>query len=783
MIRLLSRVAACAWLTGLLSAQDQQLDEVLAPFPDDDVPTLLLQLHGPSHEQAVERLGKKGPRVHVYLLGKARQPLVHSHRDFSAAFGEFGPDCGWALPAILDAARAKWMATTLQGLARRLGPTGRPAALVSNGPFARRLRRELLALPDEAVEQVPMHVEVVAAAHRDALLQRLADDGRPERWWPALQALLAIDLEASLAACEILLPRTTSSDAATRSRSRELLHAVRCYHAASSIMATKSLHQLPVELEDELLRAVLGACPYVPPANERHPTGHARLPREIVASDAPIHQLATALAGAMHSAQPQRTAQDLDRLARLAAARDPRTARFARVLGGVVSEKERAWFGKPVSRIDHAAVEHARRADRMTLRRFGLARLREVLAQIAMPPGRAEPEQAKDVAGRILQGAARPSGRQTIDEHRAQEFVRVLVQRMPALVEATELTDADHSKLVKSLFRADALVPALYQWAFLHAETSAPKGRRSPNYVLPAACAETVAQALASPEHQDRALALLHLHSNYTVWVEFCDQHAERLLEVAAQAPERRRHLLGRLLRYGSRARAVAERAMLDEALDGELRDAIAKDVGINPNFPPTAAFVVEALASPRQPLRRHALWAAPFVADDKPAVAAALLELTTTTDEALLRQVLGNLGRLRADSARTTIEGFLGHNAHEVRRDAAIALLQFDERDDAAFGELRRQLDDGDADRRRIVWSAISQAEGASARFLERAVEDLIDADDLQSQWRLTRVVRSAHARRPDDARATLLRLTRCGVSVIEQGAEQALKQLDRKR
>ncbi|MFK7740631.1 MAG: hypothetical protein AB8H80_09935 [Planctomycetota bacterium] len=806
---MLSRVAACATFAGFLHAQSRppagpqpptqaqqkvathECAEMLARFANDNLPQLMLDLHGPNHDRAVRGLKALGPHIHVFLLGKARQPLIYTHRDFSDAFAEFGPDCDWAMPALLEATRHSTMLGTMQGLAKRLGATAKPLAAALTNPSMKRLRQQLLQLPDEEVDPRPLHAARVDPKHRAALLQLLRDDSNPEQWWPALQALLAIDFEASLEArldaCDILLARRMALDVAVQRRSEELLHAISCYHAATASMSTELLERLPADLDDELLRSVLALSPRVPPKTERvAATRYPALPRKIAVSERPVHRLATALAGAMHRAQVEASTQDVARLTELAADDDRRIARMAQAALRINSDRNHEWFAQPAAHLDQRALQRAEQASPATLAKFGVLRLREALADLPDPEGFGDANPAaNDVPGRILQGAARAALRNAMRVSINKRFVKTLVLRAPALVADQRLTPTEHRKLVAIVFQQAELPEALHDWAFEHAPVHVAKHRPGPRHPLPIACAPSVSRALADPARCERAVSLLHALRRTRGWTDLVEQHLDRLLELAAARPGAVRSQILPLLRFSEATTRAVERVLLDNRTDPDLRDGLAKSAPPSRRFPPDPEFVLAALSSPHESLRRHGRLAAACVQERQDDITDLLARQCETLAEDELLQSLYALGRLGNATAVRTLEQNLKHAERAVRTSAAFGLLRIDGHHQAATEEVTRQLDasDGSSEAKLQLWSGITISAGASAHFLDRAKKELLLADRWQMQARLLRVLRTAHAELPKQARAALLEMTGCGNASIEDMAQREIQVLDRSR
>ena len=795
MIRPLFRVAACTMLASVLAAQTPAVAEVLSGFDNHRLPALLQQLHTPQHEQAVKELAKLGDSAHRYLLGKLRLPGT-TEKEFSAAFGGFGPQCAWAMPALLERASSTYLSRTHWRLLVKLGPTARPAIpLLAKLHHQPKEFRQIQIAAETGAKQLPAARALPSAAlnarWRTPLLTILEDAEQHEQWWQAVQGLLAIDDEASVAACSVLLGYVFNEHPTHRQQASNLLHAIQCYYAANALRDLETSSLLPASVRtQQMLRTVLANCHQLAKPYDRRPnltTEH--IPASLLTSDLASDQRICALSAALHAAMHPDIVQDPTRIAQWSQSSDPQTAHFARLASTGASERDTAWIHTPFAKFDHHTLKMIRGLSPAVATQIPIERLREALAIIPKPAkAQSQPRTSEDIATQILTNSNADRNRQTnsASTGQAKSVLAAIANRAPKLVLEHELARAERQQITHALIRydgpADPLNEQLHDFVIDNLSLEKPEKSYTITYTLPVALAPTVIARLKNRKQIDHTLRVLLAHWRLLDWAQAIDRQAEAVAAALPLLEPSQYQTFADLFRHGNACRRQAERMMLNASTPAELRTLLARSGG-NSQFPPSPEFVLQALTSEQKSLRSCGIGAARHVTSRKQDVSKALRAIYPVGDEQTDPFLIGQIGSLQQPCDRAWLEQQIPKTDGMLRIAACLAVLGFDGDATAATKQIKADLAAADGKVARRIWSWLSHSEAGSAAFLEHAMEHLAKADDFQNAFRLCRLLKQATVRRGNDAMAALQSLSGCGLPQLEQQAAQTLQQIGRDR
>ena len=781
-------VVFAALLAGRAAAQDPGVsipDSLWTSCPADGLPRHLLRLStgradAAARDASARALAALGPRAHRWLLGGMRLPPTLALHGVAPAFGDFGPASAWAMPALLESLAVRSGDRTTLALLERLGSTAKPAVapLRRNGsPEAKALADRIDALPDAVPTFAPMpSVAPVDAAWREALLAVLRDPAQVARWWPALQALLGIDELASIAAAEVLLLHAAESDGELATCVRELLFALRCYHAADALRSLDAALALPAPHRDPALRrALLASCP---PLNLRGPSPRPDAQRVLAfaASASPAERRLAALSAAMHSVlAPFREVHRYDALAALLADGDATTRELAAVAArssdALVEER---FAESPDSRV--AWVQFADWEPEY-LRRVPRARLAQALNVLAQAGGTRPRSDTGGVAEQLLRTTDPPR-----DTSGARELLAAVAAKAPELL--APFTDGDEPTrraLAQVLASTTSMPPAMCEW-WLDQQTPKVDDRAIGDH-LPLATAPALLGRLRRGERLEHTLALLHTTRAYLDWHETMDRDSDAFAAIVSRVPASHLQAFANLLTWGAQRRRVAEQLLLAPDTAAALRPLLLRGLkGGNEQYPPSDAFVLACLKSPDYELAMHGASIAGRAGGSRDAVVALLLERLPAADENVRRGIVRSLGQLGSPAAHAVLREQLHRGSAVLQRDAAIALASAAEPDAEAMAWLRAGIASDDVEHRRQVWRWISFSEEVAPLFLDEALERLTAGGDVQNSLRLRSLLSTVAKTRRDEVLRVVARLTRHADDEIANFAEDLLQQLSAK-
>ncbi|MEZ6037182.1 MAG: hypothetical protein R3F29_06855 [Planctomycetota bacterium] len=768
-------------LLSLVSAASSQVDpvaETLAKFTDDRLPVLLRQLQGPLPQATVSELRDLGERAHRILFGAMRLPVRAT--DFAAAFGGFGTHSTWALPGLMEAASGRFLSRTASDLLERLGPSAAPALPILRAHGHERLADRIAAAGHGVVDARPLPAVEVDPAQAEALLALLRSTSERARWWPAVQALLQLDVGRSVDACAVLLAAAVGDDAGAAQQARDLLYAMRCHHAAFALLDVEVAAELPAVAGDELLRTVLATWPWWPRPDGKPSWSGPSLPAALVTSDDPLHITVCALAVALNTLELPAQRRDP---AVLRGLRDRATDDRARLLVDAALElmarHEAEVVTQPLSALRTEALSAYQQLSDEAIRRTPPARLREAL-DAARPPQVAKVE-GQGLAAEVLRSGQTPTA--ALEARFPLMLVRELVMRVPALVLSLDLDPVDRAVVLAAVGHEQHPPAELHDWLIDSVDLSVPDQSLTPKQTLGIDVAPAVERALADPARRARMLELLFAYRHLLYWAQFRDRIADQLAALRDEIPAERRRDYYALFAHGDRARRAFETMVLDPATTAAERAEMLKSVGPSPLFRPGAPLVLTLLASDDDREIGYGVSAAGLVQDRQDEVFAALCSVAGSATDRLHPFCVRAVAQLRLPAARQWLIEQLQDQRRYSRANAAVGLLDLDDAPQAAIDELHRQLHDEDRGIRLGAWMSVAQGEGASARFLELAVDTFGQSTDWQETSRLFRVLETAAVRRPEDVRGLLQRFRSCGDSMREQQAAQVLRQLDEGR
>ena len=785
------RFAVGSWLlASALWAQAPELANVLAPFADNDLPRWLSRLHGWQHDQAVAQLAALGPCAHRCLFGRVRLPHAGPYKDYTGAFGGFGPESAWALPGLLELAAGPSGLATPLGLMQRLGPTARPLI-----PLLERQRGDVgKALAAALVNAAPVDVEprplprpdTVDAAWRNPLLALLSEPAERSRWWPALQAAIAIDDATAGAAAAVLVHQSFAADATVGEHARDLLRALRCHFAAFAVLDLDIASALPEPARStEMRRCVLATSPALTP-----PTANLGLPApgrdallQLANAKDPQTRFLAALSAAMHQASNDPpTIQDTALLQQLAADTDEPTGRLAQLVmrrDTVLADRlmQRPLTNEPAS---SSLLGSLAALDGFHLARMPAARVREAIRLVG-PPRAASPQPAdgQNLAQQLLT-AAQTSPTTPTRAYSARELLVALATRAPAhLLACTDLPADELASLHALVLGTTAPAPELHPWLVDAISPPPPNDDRMGLARVPIVVAPTLFARLRSGEHVDHAVGVLHSVRNYLDWAEAIDGEAETLVKVARQVGAARQAQFAGLFAHGHHCRRALERLLLDATTPDAMRQSLLNVCHSNlDRFPPSGAFVVAALEAADPKLNLHALSLAGYIQERQDAIVQMLLARWPGPDPKADSAIVSSFARLRAAAALPKLRERLRTSTGRDSIRPAVAILDIDDQDAEAAASLLARIDGQDAELRRLAWRSISHSPGASARFLELALQRLTDGG-WEDHHRCEVLLRNAAVRRPDDTLKALQVLTRHPDKQLANQAAQALTQL----
>jgi hypothetical protein len=617
----------------------------------------------------------------------------------------------------------------------------------------------------------------VDPALREALLAVLRDPAQVARWWPALQALLGIDAEATIAAAEVLVLHAAAPAADCATRARELLLALRCYCAADALRSLDAVLSLPApHRERELRRALLASCPPLCHARSSSRTDAQRVLAFAASASAPERRLA-ALSAAIHSVLTQsRELHRHDALAPLLADRDATTRALALVAARSSDALVEEFLAvSPQARfpwIDFADL------DPEYLRRVPRTRLEQALEVLA-GAGSARPRKdTGTVADQLLRATERPQP----DPGDARALLAAVAAKAPELL--LPFTDGDEPTrraLAQELARSASIPPAMCEWWL---DQQDPKlDDRSIGEHLPLSTAPALLGRLRRGERLEHTLALLHTTYRYVDWHEVMDREGDAFAASAPLVPASHLQAFANLLTTGAQRRRVAQQLVLAADTTAALRTVLLRGLGGgNEQYPPSAEFVLACLKSTDPELGKHAIWIAGRATGSRDAVVALLLERLPGADEKTRRGIVRSLGQLGSPAAHAPLREQLRTGSAVLQRDAAIALASAAEPDAEGMAWLRAGIASDDAEHRRLVWRWISFSEEVAPLFLDEALERLVVGGDAQSTQRLRSLLGTVAKTRREEVLRAVARLTRHEEEEVSRMAEDLLNQLSAK-
>jgi hypothetical protein len=742
-------------------ASQQDLAAVLQLFAADELPRTLSELGGGRRAEAHAALAAMGPRAHRYLLGHLRSRGLLADPHVSTAFGDFGPESTWAVPALLELTQGRTESPQPGALAAafallaRVTPPGRDAP-----PLA----RALPALP------------LVDARWREPLLTVLADPMQQALWWQAAQAMIAIDDEAAAVAAAMLSTHLHSTDASLQKCAHQVLRTLEYHFAAFAVLDPTVAGVLPEPARLRELRRCVLANSEATFSSDRDPESVQRTLHELGgAPQAEVRRLA-ALWIALHAPTGvlalQQDASLLDRLAE-----DPDAA--TRELAQMVSRSADAAADE---RMHLPLVDErgTRGFDAIAslpsrhLARLPLATIREVLAACTdvdiAPTG---------PLGADLLRAAQRSRPATAKFH-AHAALRAIAVACPASLQQFPDLTRSQRQIILQAFAATVPPPDLHGWLLDLVEPT-PEGT-IPNHQLSTAFAPTLLGRLRSGERPEQTLSLLIAQRNWADWAALLDKESATLVAAMPHVPAAHYEAFARFFTFGETGRRVLERLLLDATMPAAWRPALRKAFSQNLEaVPPDAAFVLACLDGSDEELRKTAIWAAGFVVDRKVEVARRLVAFLPAADERMDRALVLALGRLRDPAGLAVLRARMQQPFTESSLRAAVAVIEIDREDPDGFTFLRRALDADDPETRRLCWHFVSHSPDAAVLFLDEAVRVLGSSPDPMVHFRLLRLVSSAAKRRPDEARRVLRDLERHANAELANEANQHLRQLER--
>ena len=735
---------------------------VLRRFAGDDVPAALTKLATRERSRAIRELAVIGPPAHRFLFGHVRSRPIASTTDLSAAFGDLGPGAVWMRPGLLELAIASGWPDA----------HGRHATAIA---LLERLARIVNESATTDVASTPAAAAPIDRRWREPPLAVLADPARQRDWWPAVQALLALDDDAVLGAAAATLFVHSQTGNATSRRARELLLALECHFAAVAVLDMALVLQLPEAARlRELRRCVLANAQDIPTSTS-DPERDLRLLRELgIDERVDVRHLAAIRIALRSPSGELAVEQDEDIVDKLAADPDPGTRRLAELVRDAADRTVDAMLRGPLAGEGgrRSGLDAIARLSGRRLAKLSPARVGEIL-DLCSP--RTIPVAGNDLGAEVLRAAQRndvPRG----PASDAWQVVRRLAQECPATLLSIGVPTAGQRETLVRAAKERNAHPALQLWALdaVPANTDVGSGP------LPLSMLPVLLARLRAREDMPRTLELLLSQRVWWDWMSAYERDLEPFVAVIAQVPASRRKEFVTVFQHGPNGRRALERLLVDPKVPEELRPdlRLAYGAGLD-RHPPNAAFVLAALASADEELRKTAMWAAGHVRDEKETVAKRLLASLPAADPKTETGVVMSLGRLGHPAAIPMLREQTRQPFGAPPLRAAIALVEIDPADEVGIAFLRRALDGDDAESIRLAWHFLSFSPRAAALFLDEAVRVLGDSGDGQKHFRLLRFLKSVATVERERALTVMTALTRHPSSDLAEMASQELKAL----